>query len=157
MAAYVHLVSLGSDVDSIWREGRMDMQTRVLSNSAKRTMDARDWPALHNALSKLLAESVDIASALASTHFVEDFLAPALASHDQATVVLDLLRELSFARHARPLLLAFEAAVSKRPDMLTELEPEVQRAAQLMFERLTVPTGLVKTNKPAAKRPKKAR
>ena len=157
LAAYVHLVSLGSDVDSIWREGRMDMQTRVLSNSAKRTMDARDWPALHNALSKLLAESVDIASALASTHFVEDFLASALVQDDHANAVLELLRELGFATHARPLLLAFEAAVSKRPDMLTELEPEVQRAAQLMFERLSVPTGSVKTNKPAAKRPKKAR
>ena len=80
-----------------------------------------------------------------------------LAQGKQATAVLDLLRELGFSRHARPLLLAFEAAVENRPDMLTELEPEVQRAAQLMFDRLSVPTGSVETDKPAAKRPKKAR
>ena len=50
--------------------------------------------------------------------------------------MLEALRELGFAKQARPLLLAFEAAMNNRPDMLTELEPELQRAARLMFDRL---------------------
>ena len=155
--AYTRVVELDPDADSSLHKLRTNAKTRALVSNVKLAQDAADLPALHEALSQLLAKSVDIASALASMHFVEGFLAVVLAQGTQATAVHDLLRELGFARHARPLLLAFEAAVSKRPDMLTELEPEVQRAAQLMFERLTVPTGSVKTNKPAATRPKKAR
>ena len=155
-AACARAVEIDLKIDSYWHKKRADLQTRVFVNAAKLALDAANLPVLQETLSQLLAESVDIASALTSTHFVEDFLAAVLAQGKQATAVLDLLRELGFARHARPLLLAFEAAVSKRPDMLDELEPEVQRAAQLMFERLSVPTGSVKTNKPAAKRQKKA-
>lgn len=72
--------------------------------------------ALHAALSQVLAESVDIASALASTHFVEGFLAVVPTRGKQATAVPDLLRELGFVRHARPLLLAFEAALTGKAD-----------------------------------------
>ena len=150
------MIELEPDADSIWHELRSDTQTRELVSNAQFALETSNSPKLQDALSRLLSESVDIASALASTHFVEDFLAVVLAQGKQATPVLELLRELGFSRHARPLLLAFEAAAAKRPDMLTELEPEVQRAAQLMFERLSVPTGSAKTNKPAAKRQKKA-
>ena len=44
--------------------------------------------------------------------------------------------------------LAFEAAIEKRPDRLADIEPEIQVATQLMFERLTQ----TKPPKPAAKR-----
>ena len=155
--AYTRVVELDPDADSNLHKLRTNAQTRALVSNVKLALDAADLLALHEALSQLLVKSVDIASALASTHFVEGFLAVVLAQGKQSTAVLDLLRELGFARHARPLLLAFEAAVENRPDMLTELEPEVQRAALLMFERLSVPTGSVETDKPADKRQKKAR
>ena len=129
----------------------------MFTDAAHFALDAANLPALQETLSQLLAESVDIASALTSTHFVEGFLAVVLAQGKQATPVHDLLRELGFARHARPLLLAFEAALANRPEMLTELEPEVQRAAQLMFNRLSVLAGCVATDKEAVKRPKSAR
>ena len=161
-ACYAFAVSEATDAMHLRRGleakgvDRLRQHTRA-TNTDKLALNAANLPALQESLSQLLVESVDIASALASTHFVEGFLAVVLAQGKQSTAVLDLLRELGFARHARPLLLAFEAAAAKRPDMLTELEPEVQRAAQLMFERLSVPTGSVETDKPAAKRQKKAR
>jgi tetratricopeptide (TPR) repeat protein len=156
-AACARASVLNPKLDSYWHEKHADLQTRVFTNAAKLALDAANLPALREALSQLLAESVDIPSALASTHFVEGFLAEVLAQGKQAAAVLDLLRELGFARHARPLLLAFEAAVANRPDMLAELEPEVQRAALRMFERLSAPTGEVpgKTAKATVKRTKK--
>ena len=156
-AAYARAADLDSTLDSHWHKRHADLQTRVLTNAAKLALDAENLPALQETLRQLLAESADIASALASTHFVEGFLAGVLAQGKQAAAVLDLLRELGFARHARPLLLAFEAAVANRPDMLTELEPEVQRAALRMFERLSAPTAPVpgKAAKAAVKRTKK--
>ena len=154
-AAYARALELNPKLDSYWHEEHADLQTRVFTNAAKMALDAANLPKLRGAFSQLLSESVDIASALASMHFVEGFLAVVLAKEKQAAAVLELLRELGFVRHARPLLLAFEAAVAKRPDMLTELEPEVQSAAQRMFERLTVPTGSGGTDKPAGKRQKK--
>ncbi len=55
----------------------------------------------------------------------------------QGTTLLAALRAQGYERYTRPLLLAFEAALTNRPDMLAELEPEVQTAAQRMFARLT--------------------
>ncbi len=74
---------------------------------------------------------------MVSEYFVEGFLALVLADC-HGTAVLAVLRELGFERHARPLLLALEAAIESRADKLAELEPEIRAAAQQMFERLTV-------------------
>ena len=120
-----------------WHARRTNLQTQVLTDTARKALDAADLIALRDALGRLLAESFDIASALTSTFFVEDFLAMVLAQGKQALAVQTILRELGFGRHARPLLLAYEAAVANRPDMLGELEPEVQVAAKHMFDRLT--------------------
>lgn len=68
--------------------------------------------------------------------FVENFLAKVPRQGKQAVAVLEALRELGFAKLARPLLLAFEAAMDYRSYMLAELEPEVQRATRLMFDWL---------------------
>ena len=76
---------------------------------------------------------------LTSTAFIEDFLAPLLHNTRQAEMLLAALRAQGFDRHARPLLLAFEAALSHRPEMLAELEPEVRGASQRVYERLIPP------------------
>jgi len=153
-AAYARGMELDANPHPYWRERRANLQTRLCTGAARQALAAGNLPALRDALGRLLTESADLASALVSKHFVEDFLAPMLTQGGQATAVLDMLRNLDYGKHARPLLLAFEAAVANRPDMLSELEPEVQRAARLMFDRLT---GRTNKRKPAVKRPRRAR
>lgn len=135
-AAYATAATLDSNPHPYWQERHTNLQARLCSDSARQALETDDLPALHTALAQLLAESVDLAAALVSKPFIEDFLAKVLTQEKQAAVVLEALRELGFAKQARPLLLAFEAAMNNHPDMLAELEPEVQRAARLMFDRL---------------------
>lgn len=113
------------------------LQIEPYAKAVRQALAEGSSSALREALVKLFAGSADIATTLASTDFIEDFLAPILTQNQHATRVLDQLRDLDFAKHARPLLLACEAIVANRADMLTELEPEVQGAARRMFERLT--------------------
>lgn len=84
-----------------------------------------------------LAGIVHLRHALVSEGFVEGFLAPLLQDKQRAASVLEIMRELGYDKHAGPLLLAFTAALEQRPEMLAELEPEVQGAALLMYKRLT--------------------
>ncbi len=149
-AAYAKAIELDADLHPDRKEWRVNLQTRLCASAARQALTAGNLPALRDALGKLLAESADLASALVSKHFVEDFLAPLLEQGEQAATVLDMLRCLDYGKHARPLLLAFEAVVEDRSDMLSELEPEVQRAARRMFERLT---GSQVKSKPPVKRP----
>lgn len=134
--AYATAATLDSNPHPYWRERHANLQARLCADSARQALEAGDLPALHGALAQLLADSVDLAAALVSKPFIEDFLAKVLTQKKQAAALLEALRELGFAKQARPLLLAFEAAMNNRPDMLTELEPELQRAARLMFDRL---------------------
>lgn len=76
-------------------------------------------------------------NALLSTEFVENFLVTALQTPNSAALVLDKMRKLGYEKHARPLILAFEAALENKEDMLTELEPELQGATMHMYARLT--------------------
>ncbi|MFZ3004230.1 MAG: AAA family ATPase [Undibacterium umbellatum] len=76
-------------------------------------------------------------NALLSTEFVENFLVTALKTPNSAALVLDKMRNLDYEKHARPLILAFEAALEGQEDMLTELEPELQGATMHMYARLT--------------------
>ncbi|MDB5868328.1 MAG: hypothetical protein JWP96_660 [Polaromonas sp.] len=137
-AAYATGASLDSNLHPYWQERRVNLQTRLCTDAARQALETDNLPALHAVLGQLLAESVDLASALVSKPFIEDFLAKVLAQGQQAAAVLDALRDLGYAKHARPLLLAFEAVMKNRPDMLGELEPEVQHAARLMFDRLNM-------------------
>ena len=134
--AYATAAALDSDLSRYWRERHASLQARLCTDAARQALETGKLPALHAALGQLLAESVDLAAALVSEPFIEGFLAKVVAQGQQAAAVLDALRELGYAKHARPLLLAFEAAMKNRPDMLGELEPEVQHAARLMFDRL---------------------
>ncbi len=93
--------------------------------------------ALAEALAHLATQAVDLAAALVSPAFIEEFLAPSLKDAHQAETLLAALRAAGYDRHARPLLLAYEAALNNSPDMLSELEPEVQAASQRLYDRLT--------------------
>jgi DNA-binding MarR family transcriptional regulator len=95
------------------------------------------WTASRGALTQLFTESPDLASALVNEHFIEKFLATVPMHDGQAATVRDILVDLGIARYARPLLLALEATIENRPDMLRELEPEIQNAAQQMYKRIT--------------------
>ncbi len=113
------------------------LKDRALVESARRAGHANDPTALREALRRLCAESSDLAGTLVDEPFVEGVLAPALTQGTAARALLELLRELGFEPSARPLLLAFEAAIANRPQSLDDLEPEVQGAARRMFQRLT--------------------
>lgn len=81
-----------------------------------------------------LVERIDV---MVSTGFIENFLASMLKTPKCAAAALNEMRNLGYEKHARPLILAFEAALEGKADMLTELEPELQGATMHMYERLT--------------------
>lgn len=144
-AAYARMAELDKDSIHWWKGIRTNLQTRICADAARQALESNNQPALCAALNRLLTESPDIAATLVSTQFVESFLAPLLKNSQHAKAVLDAMRELGYEKHARPMLLAFEAALSNRPNMLAELEPEIQVATKIMFERLS-------GNKPKKKR-----
>lgn len=100
-------------------------------------LELNNLSALRKALSQLFIDDLDTPTALASKAFVEKLLAPILQQGEHAITVRDILLDLGLARHARPLLLAYAAALEKRPEMLEVLEPEIKGAAKLMYKRLT--------------------
>ena len=155
--AYAKGNALDVAVDPYWHRRHVQVQTRLWTQSARLALQAGDLHAAREALHQLLAESVDISAAAASPHFVEEFLVPLLANASQARTVLNLLRDLGYAAAAQPLLLALEAAVEGRRDMLDVLVPEVKKAALLMYERLSRQAGTPKVPSKTASRRKSAR
>lgn len=135
-AAYARMTELDKDSSHWWKGIRANLQTRICTEAAWKSLESGNQTALREVLSRLLSESTDIAATLVSTQFVESFLAPLLKNARYAKTVLDAMRNLGYEKHARPMLLAFEAALANRSDMLTELEPEIQGAAKHMYERL---------------------
>ncbi|MEF8697933.1 MAG: tetratricopeptide repeat protein [Candidatus Accumulibacter sp. UW20] len=137
--AYGQARKLTAEVHPYVEWKRTELQTRRYTTDARQALDAGDAAALRDVLGRLLDESTAIAAAVVSEAFVEDLLVPALASgHGTAAALLALLRDLGFEKHARPLLLALEAVIGNCPEKLADIEPEIQSAARLMFERLTV-------------------
>ncbi len=130
-------VTLDAEFHDHW-QGELDrLRAQRQTTAATQALAAHSFADTRTALEALLANTTDIPTALVSTAFVEDFLAPLLANRTQAASVLGLLHGLGYDRHARPLLLAFEAAVEDKPDLLDVLEPETRNAAKRMYERLT--------------------
>jgi len=130
-------VALDTEFRDFW-QGELDrLRTRRHTTTATQALAARSFTDTRAALEALLADADDIPTALVSPAFVEDFLAPLLANRTQAASVLGLLHGLGYDRHARPLLLAFEAEVEDKPALLDALEPETRNAAKRMYERLT--------------------
>ncbi len=112
-------------------------QMQIISADMLSLLLTRQSEKLAELLEVIAAESVDLPATLASSCFVEDLLGRALQDKQQAGLLLSVLRRQGFELHARPLLLAFEAAIEQRPEMLSELEPEVRNAAQRLYRRLT--------------------
>jgi len=136
LTAFTRGMELNQELPPLVREQHTNLQARICTNTVQRALETNNQPALLEALSRLLSESSDIATTLVSTQFVESFLSPLLKNVQHAKTVLDAMRDLGYEKHARPMLLAFETALSNRPDMLAELEPEIQGATKLMYERL---------------------
>jgi Flp pilus assembly protein TadD/energy-coupling factor transporter ATP-binding protein EcfA2 len=135
-AAYARGAALDKDLRPWWKERHTNLQTRICTDAVRQALETNSQPALRESLSRLPAESPDIAVTLVSTQFVESFLAPLLKNAQHAKTTLDAMRDLGYEKHARPMLLAFEAALTNCPDMLAELEPEIQGATKHMYERL---------------------
>jgi len=135
--AYSRGASLPPETYLYWGKRRAELQTRRHANLIRQALDSDNGPGLRDALGRLLTESSDIAAAIVSEHFVEGVLTSVLDNVQRATTLLALLRDIGYEKYARPLLLALEAAIENRSDKLAEIEPEIQSAAQRMFERLT--------------------
>jgi Flp pilus assembly protein TadD/DNA-binding MarR family transcriptional regulator len=143
---YAHAAELNANHRPYWKSKLANLQTRVHLATVQQVLDAGSQAAVLDALAVLLAESEDVAAALVSTAFVEEFLAPLLTDRKKASAVFDAMRSLGYEKHARPLLLAFEAAKEKQQNMLAELEPEIRDAAKRMFDRLSKVDPSVKTD-----------
>ncbi len=136
LAAYVHAAELEKDMDSYWKEHCVNLQIRICAEASQKALQSGNQTEVRSALSRLLAESADIAASLVSSQFIEGYLALLLKKPKDAGVVLVAMRESGYEKYARPMLLAFEAAITHRPEMLSELEPEIQLAAKHMYDRL---------------------
>lgn len=95
-------------------------------------------PALTAALARLPPGGEHTARIVLGHDFVEGFLASVLLQPGVASGVLLEMRRLDYDMHARPLMLAFLAALQGRADMLSELEPEVQGTTRRLYARLTM-------------------
>jgi len=111
-------------------------QPNLHISTCQQALNAGNHSAVKAALQLLFTDAKDLTSILVSEAFIEGFLALLLAKRDGANLVLTAMRELGYNKYARPMLLAFEAAIVDQPSMLDELEPEVRGAAKRMFGRI---------------------
>lgn len=119
-----------------WRMRHVRLRVRLCTDAARAALAKGDQLALIDALSCLLADPLNTALALVEDLFITGFLVPVLADVDAASNVFMVMRKLGYEKHARPLLLAFEAIMEHRVDMLDQLEPEMQDATRRMYVRL---------------------
>lgn len=136
ISAFWKAADLRQDGAQYWQERHRRLLDQPLLEASRQALHIGNLSAIRESLNELLLRAEDISATLASRAFIEDVLAPALADEHKASAVLGLLWGLGYDKHARPLLLAFEAAVEKRPEALEDLEPEVRAAARRMYERL---------------------
>lgn len=135
LVAYQQGTALDKSMDPyrVWR--REVLLARKVGQAARQALTVADPAKLSEALAELLAYPDILAEVLVSMYFVEGFLATLLTGN-QGGLVLQTMVALGFDKSARPLLLAFEAALAKDAAKLADLEPEVQGAARRMHERL---------------------
>lgn len=132
--AYARGVEL--DPENFYRRRRLqELRARRALTRAQDALAVDDWPQVRETLHQLPAAADELASWLASPALVEGLVGQALA-RGQGAILLGLLRELGFERRARPLLLALEARLAGNEDSFVEAEPEIRRAAKLLFRRL---------------------
>lgn len=131
-----HAEKFGSKFTKFWRSRRDILLTKRNTRVALQALKENNDYVLGSALAQLLAAVSDKSAVLVSSTFVEDFLAPMLKDgHGEA--LLRALNEQRYDKYARPLLLAFKAVLENRPDKLSDIEPEIQKAATMIFDRLT--------------------
>lgn len=130
-------ITLGTELTSFWRTLLERVHVCRQATAATQALAVDRLAENLVELESVLAIIDSIPSASASQAFVERFLAPLLTNPTQAASVLGLLHGIGYDRHARPLLLAFEAAIDGKPELLDALEPETRNAAKRMYERLT--------------------
>ncbi|MBB5607809.1 MULTISPECIES: tetratricopeptide repeat protein [unclassified Janthinobacterium] len=135
-AAYEQAILLGADLPPYWQAIHTRLRVRLCVAAAKVAIEAGNHSALRDALTRLQADPANIAAALVHEQFIEGFLAPMLADAQAASALLAEMRSLGYEKHARPLLLAFDAAINNGENMLSELEPEIQAATKRMYQRL---------------------
>lgn len=130
-------IALDAKNRKYWQAQLDKLHARRGAIAATQALGVGSFADTRAALEKLLADAADLPTALTSQAFVEGFLSALLANPTQAASVLGLLHGVGYDRHARPLLLAFEAAIDGKPELLDALEPETRNAAKRMYERLT--------------------
>lgn len=135
--AYEQAAKLEDGRNNYWQNCRRALLDYPLLEAIKEALQISDLSKLRQSLNELLGKADDLAATLNDEAFVERVLTPVLPDEHKAAQVLGLLWGLGYDKHARPLLLAFEAAVKKRPEALEDLEPEIRGAAQRMYARLT--------------------
>jgi tetratricopeptide (TPR) repeat protein/DNA-binding MarR family transcriptional regulator len=136
VSAFAQAAHLNPEGASYWQECHRRLLDQPLLEASQQAVQTGNLSAVRESLNELLLQAEDISTTLAGGAFIEDVLAPALADEHKASAVLGMLWGLGYDKHARPLLLAFEAAVESRPEALEDLEPEVRAAARHMYQRL---------------------
>lgn len=116
---------------------RVAPHTGTCVAAARMALHDGNKAALHDALSRVLSGSPDVAAAVVSPIFVEEFLSATLSDKQQCRMVLIELQGNGWLASAAPLVMAFEAAVMDKADRLSEVAPEYRKAATHMFNRLT--------------------
>jgi len=137
LAAYEQAMALDSKFTAYWRQRRNDVLAATIAGRAHKALLTEGAAAARSVLTELAVADVPLPALLATGGFETELLIPALAKRPLAADLLRVLRELGFDRHARPLLLAFEAALEDRPAALDTLEPELRTATQQIYARLT--------------------
>lgn len=137
LLAYEQMCLFDEKQRSYWQTRHVRLRARLCTDAARAALASGDQNALIDALRRLLASPPNTALALLEDQFIAGFLVPTLADNDAASKVFMVMRQLGYEKHARPLLLAFEAVMEHRADMLDQLEPELQDATRRMYMRLT--------------------
>lgn len=122
--------------DERWRDFYTDVRVFKVMPRLESTISSGDLVGLREALNELFDFPDFITVLSVNKIFVEGFLSDILENQEVAVEVLNYLKDRGFERHARPLLLAFEAAIRSEPASIDNLEPEIQGATRLMYRRL---------------------
>lgn len=139
LVAYEQATMIDANLDPYWRAMHTNLRVEQCVAAAREAIEVANQPALRDALTRLLADPANTAAALVHKQFIEGFLAPMLFDVRSASALLAEMRSLGYEKHARPLLLAFDAAINNGAAMLSELEPEIQAATKRMYQRLLTP------------------
>jgi len=140
ISAFAQATHLHQESAIYWQDRHRRLLDQPLLEASQQAIQVGNLSAVRESLNELLLRAEDISATLAGGAFIEEVLAPTLDDEHKASAVLGLLWGLGYDKHARPLLLAFEAAVENRPEALEDLEPEVRGAARRMYECLIAAT-----------------